>query len=191
MIDKYFKKQLKELAPELLQVLKENGLNVAKYEKILQEEQEEKKRKKEYSPPPQRQKNKIKKQITLQRKKSFVKEVRRIQIKEDADDVVPLLKNASNIAKEIQTERREQERKRLETLNELTRLALTISPGKLKQAEQRREQARERQEIIDKVKRGESKKEVMDYWRAKMLTSIKEQSPYIIFEILVKEQKEK
>ncbi len=186
MIDKYFQKQLKELAPELLEILKERGVNVSKYEKILQEQREEEtKRKTERATAPRRQKSKVKKQITEQREKDFSKAIRRTQLKEDADDVAPLMEKAINIADVIHNERREREQKRLETLNELTRLALTLNPAILEQAEQRREQARKRQEIIDKVKSGEYAKQVMDYWRAKMLASIKEQTPYMLFKILV------
>lgn len=186
MIDKYFQKQLKELAPELLEILKERGVNVSKYEKILQEQREEEtKRKTERTTAPRRQKSKVKKQITEQREKDFSKAIRRTQLKEDADDVAPLMEKAINIADVIHNERREREQKRLETINELTRLALTLNPAILEQAEQRREQARKRQEIIDKVKSGEYAKQVMDYWRAKMLASIKEQTPYMLFKILV------
>lgn len=185
MIDKYFQKQLKELAPELLEILKERGVNVSKYEKILQEQREEEtKRKTERTTAPRRQKSKVKKQITEQREKDFSKAIRRTQLKEDADDVAPLIENAINIADVIHNERREREQKRLATLKELTSLALTLNPAILEQAEQRREQARKRQEIIDKVKSGEYAKQVMDYWRAKMLASIKEQTPYMLFKIL-------
>lgn len=187
MIDKYFQKQLKELAPELLEILKERGVNVSKYEKILQEQREEAKRKTERATAPRRQKSKVKKQITEQREKDFSKAIRRTQLKEDADDVAPLIENAINIADVIHNERREREQKRLATLKELTSLAITLNPAILEQAEQRREQARKRQEIIDKVKSGEYAEQVMDYWRAKMLASIKEQTPYMLFKILAEQ----
>lgn len=188
MIDKYFQKQLKELAPELLEILKERGVNVSKYEKILQEQREEEtKRKTERATAPRRQKSKLKKQITEQREKDFSKAIRRTQLKEDSDDVAPLIENAIYIADVIHNERREREQKRLATLKEITSLALTLNPAILEQAEQRREQARKRQEIIDKVKSGAHAKQVLDYWRAKMLASIKEQTPYMLFKILVEQ----
>ena len=182
MIDKYFQKQLKELAPELLEILKERGVNVSKYEKILQEQREEEsKRKTERATAPRRQKSKVKKQITEQREKDFLKAIRRTQIKEDADDVVPLMEKAiNNIVDVIHNERREREQKRLETLNEITRLALILNPAIFKQAQQHREQAKKRQAEREEERaklRAKAKQEYIKYysenWLIILLDAIK------------------
>ena len=186
MIDRYFKKQLKELAPELLEMLKERGVNVAKYEKILQDQREEKNKQKENREiTPRRQKSEIKKRIKENREKDFAKAIKRIETKERADDLLVEIEKTANVAVFIQKERQERERNRLETLNELSQLAQTLNPTILEQVEQRQKQARERQKIIEKVKRGEYSKQVIDYWRKKMISSIQAITPQMLFNILV------
>ena len=94
---------------------------------------------------------------------------------------MPLMEKAiNNIVDVIHNERREREQKRLETLNEITRLALILNPAIFKQAQQHREQAKKRQAEREEERaklRAKAKQEYIKYysenWLIILLDAIK------------------
>ena len=186
MTDYYLKKELKKIAPEILDVLKASGVDTSKYEQLLKAQaEEEQKRQEKRKNIPDVVKRKKKKQVKETRANEYKNAVERLQLKEDADDKIFTLEKIFSIAETIKTNKAEETQKQIYRLNDLMEIALKLNPKIIEQERRLKETVRKRQEILDKIDCGNCPQEIVALWRLRMLESIINVSAYTLFKLII------